>query len=1088
MAGRTVAPRSWLEFGRITTVYVDAEQFRAMAAAAAPLWDRADRLTLRPDPQAAERRLQLWQAAVAPGYPAGFEARLSWDALDSANAQTLLGKAEWPAGQLLPGWMDTLAAALQAACPGAAADAHRAVKADHPLPFEDIVLPFVRAASRALAARSAAALSRLSDAAQADLERALLIRLDQICLPALQLDFSTYRALHPGQPGRYRTFADSLLAGGLAEFFQDYPVLARLCATVTEFWISSTAEFVEGLAADLPLLRSSFGLGDDVTVTAIQASVSDPHRSGRGVLILTFAAGVRLVYKPRSLGLDLAFAQLLNWIEAHSNLLPLRAPRVLDRGTHGWAEFIEARACDSPAAAQRYYRRSGQLLALVYALRGADLHAENLIAHGEHLVLVDLEMLFQADPGEPYDQPVLGPDPDDLALRRRLGHTVVSTLLLPGWLKAPGGLAWDPSGLGPAAEGPAAVKSAAWTDVNRDEMSLEGYYRPLQTGHNVPRLGEQTLDPALYLDDLMGGFICAYRFLCAHQDDLPLNLFAGQISRFLMRPTELYFAVWRSSLAPRRLHNGAEHSIQLDVLARLFNRFSERPQAWPLVRAEVRALEQGDIPYFSYQVDSTDLCLGGTSTVAGFFQQSGYQAVVERLRGLGEDDLRLQMELIRSAFHSRAARARVEPGAAKEPAQAHASLLAPLAPGRLVETAQQVAASIEQRAIRSGQSMAWTGLVAVHTAQRYQLQMLDFDLYGGTAGIGVFLAALAAVTGEARYRDRALATLRELGAMVRQAQPGASPRLPLGGAVGYGSFIYGLTLASRFLGEPSLLDDARLAARLCTAEQIAGDRELDVISGTAGCLLALLALHSASGDLLALDRAVLCGRHLLQQRTPSSGGWRAWRTLAPIVPPGRLLCGFAHGAAGIAYALLRLYAVTQDQTLQQAAAEAITYEDSTFDTDTGHWPDYRALPGEAGGRLGCMNAWCHGAAGIGLARLGGLPMYDAASVRGAIDAASVATVHSGLAEVDHLCCGNLGRVELLLVAGLQLDRPDLVQLAGQRLAAVVQRAGASQSFRFFGNLPPGVYHPGLFQGASGVGYELLRLAEPSVLPSLPLWL
>jgi lantibiotic modifying enzyme len=43
---------------------------------------------------------------------------------------------------------------------------------------------------------------------------------------------------------------------------------------------------------------------------------------------------------------------------------------------------------------KRYYQRAGQLLCLLYVLGANDCHNENLIACGEHPVLVDLETLM----------------------------------------------------------------------------------------------------------------------------------------------------------------------------------------------------------------------------------------------------------------------------------------------------------------------------------------------------------------------------------------------------------------------------------------------------------------------------------------------------------------------------------------------------------------------------------------------------------------------------------------------------------------------------------------------------------------------
>jgi hypothetical protein len=84
----------------------------------------------------------------------------------------------------------------------------------------------------------------------------------------------------------------------------------------------------------------------------------------------------------------------------------------------------------------------------------------------------------------------------------------------------------------------------------------------------------------------------------------------------------------------------------------------------------------------------------------------------------------------------------------------------------------------------------------------------------------------------------------------------------------------------------------------------------------------------------ALSRAVACGEHLLRKRTESPEGPRAWKT-----DGDRLLTGFSHGAAGIAYALLRLFEATRDRRFKQTAEEAIQYERAMFVPERGNWPD-----------------------------------------------------------------------------------------------------------------------------------------------------
>ena len=226
--------------------------------------------------------------------------------------------------------------------------------------------------------------------------------------------------------------------------------------------------------------------------------------------------------------------------------------------------------------------------------------------------------------------------------------------------------------------------------------------------------------------------------------------------------------------------------------------------------------------------------------------------------------------------------------------------------------------------------------------------------------------------------------------------------------------------------------------------------------------------YSASGDHLALERALLCGDHLLAHRSGA-----AWLTIAEVP-----LAGFSHGAAGIAYALVQLHAATDDARYRDAALAAMAYECDLFSFYDGNWPDLRVEP------VTYPVHWCHGAAGIGLARIGCLSVLDRPELRRDGELALDATARSGVADVDHLCCGNFGRVETLLAGARALGRPADEHRARAVAATVVRRAAGG--YRLFSNLPASVYTPSFYRGTSGIAYQLLRLADPS-LPSILLW-
>ncbi|MDF5728674.1 MAG: hypothetical protein PUP92_11725 [Rhizonema sp. PD38] len=94
----------------------------------------------------------------------------------------------------------------------------------------------------------------------------------------------------------------------------------------------------------------------------------------------------------------------------------------------------------------------------------------------------------------------------------------------------------------------------------------------------------------------------------------------------------------------------------------------------------------------------------------------------------------------------------------------------------------------------------------------------------------------------------------------------------MGGAVGLGSLIYALVRCSQFLGETTLMEDAKQLATLITPDLIAADRNLDITAGAAGTIMGLLTLYNAIAEQSVLTTAISCGEHLLKYRSQSESG------------------------------------------------------------------------------------------------------------------------------------------------------------------------------------------------------------------------
>ena len=164
-------------------------------------------------------------------------------------------------------------------------------------------------------------------------------------------------------------------------------------------------------------------------------------------------------------------------------------------------------------------------------------------------------------------------------------------------------------------------------------------------------------------------------------------------------------------------------------------------------------------------------------------------------------------------------------------------------------TALSIAELLAERAFRTDGAAAWIGIAISADGKGFDLKPLDASLYGGQAGIALFLAACFRTTGDSRWRILALEALSAIRFRLGRRDSAVEMRnqLGIGGVGGVGSVVYALTQAAVLLEAPDLLDDARRAAALIDDTAIATDRMLDIIGGVAGAALALLSLHRATG-------------------------------------------------------------------------------------------------------------------------------------------------------------------------------------------------------------------------------------------------
>jgi hypothetical protein len=358
-------------------------------------------------------------------------------------------------------------------------------------------------------------------------------------------------------------------------------------------------------------------------------------------------------------------------------------------------------------------------------------------------------------------------------------------------------------------------------------------------------------------------------------------------------------------------------------------------------------------------------------------------------------------------------------------------------------------------------------------------------IYSGNAGIALFLLELYEQTGNTAYLATASDAIQ--GTVEYCSNTPSGNHTFLTGRLGVS---YALIRFAEVTHDRYHLVQALDIAK--SSIGFVGTSPLDeYLSGRSGSLMCLLHLYNASREewlLKLIDKyaeRLIAGAHTAKQGLY----WdRSHQRISG-------LCGLAHGASGVGLVFLELGRMFDNPSFYWLAEQAFLYERQHYSPDKKSWADLRkAAFSETDIRRhkerlregdisyftqpSYMNAWCHGAPGIGLVRLRAFELLGTTELLDECFSGVEACVDSlkqrATAKSDTLCHGTAGDAELLLEASLRLGRPEyheIVLEAAQDLAE--QKAWKN-----------GNADPGLFLGAAGLGYFFLRALSPRKVPSL----
>ena len=294
--------------------------------------------------------------------------------------------------------------------------------------------------------------------------------------------------------------------------------------------------------------------------------------------------------------------------------------RCLSRQTYGWEENIENKSCNTKEEIERYYFRLGIHLFLGYALGATDLHGENIVAYGEHPVIIDMETY----PG--YITKNSGSSTEEKAeikIREKIMTSVLNTGILPVLTWGTGNNRVLMSAVNMHGKIRTPFKMPVVKDDKTSNIHIEYEQVEFEIKECIVRLNGELVNSEEYTGEIIRGFRMAYTEILQNQKlrNMLKTFFQGK-SRVILRHTQQYYMYLFASFHPDYMKDRKQREELLQVL----HKKGETQLQKELRDYEIQSLLELDIPYFEIDGNSRSIFDGNGKEYPEYLPCTPYEA------------------------------------------------------------------------------------------------------------------------------------------------------------------------------------------------------------------------------------------------------------------------------------------------------------------------------------------------------------------------------------------------------------------------------------------------------------------------------
>ena len=851
------------------------------------------------------------------------------------------------------------------------------------------------------------------------------------------------------------------------DLFEIYPCLKRLIfETIYNFYINYS-EIYKRYKSDYNELRTLIFEGKELgNLVKVDASVSDSHHAGKTVAILHFENGQRIVYKPRNLQPECAYQRYILDIQKGCKLA-MKTFKIINHDKYGWEEYIQAKECTDKKEVENYYYRFGVLIFINYILNVNDLHGENVIAAGEYPVIIDAETILD-------NVKYLSEKNARLTISSYIHESVLYSGLLPYYRFARKG---KPVNMG-AINGTEGEEYPILVPVVKEPGTSNmhyGYVHPVtHANNNLVKINGDFIKPDLFANQICDGFEDAYRYVMENKSYFieHSSIFEDMSVRHLIQDTQRYSMILHTSYHPFFMQNGCDRNL---FMGKMFNHYEQVQSDKGIVGAEIAEMLRGDIPYFTLNTSKKSLFGNdGATEFTGYFEETSIERLKKKVAKMSSQQMEEQKRFIRISLTDLNKSEKdmsvfsFDGASSKDEYADHG----------VIEIAVEKIVNELLNSVKWGakkEDANWLGISIIGESENpfWNIQPLNNYLYDGVAGIAIFLRAYAKVFNTSKYNDLSDAVENNLFMYTKEIlEDGSISNVNTGAFSGEAGIVYTYLLLYEMTGNKLYLNFAEKHAAIVGREVI-NDTSYDLMFGNAGALLVLIQLYKHTNNAIYLKMAESAGEKLIiaqEKKENQLGGWIGSASK-------NALSGFSHGAAGIVYALSKLWENTKNSNAYQSILLGLEFERNLYDDSHKNWIDRRNKTKDEIEKYGCfMTAWCHGAAGILLGRTkiyNILPKELSKSIKDEINIAIQTTLKNGMSNNPCLCHGSLGNTEIIMEYARLSEDESLLQYC-KNIRRDISKYICKDEYNFGRDYLYGYKIPGFMTGIAGMGYSLLR--------------